>query len=512
MAIPRAGITIVVASLAVIAAASASEVVALRPAGLLTIEPHVLRAPDGTTVRVDFGRLTVPENRRGGGTNLVTLAFLRFRGHGDGPPLVWLAGGPGGSGIADASGNLFPLFVALREQGDVIALDQRGAGLSTPRLDCPGRLALPIDRAVRREEVLGALGQLSKACVAHWIRQGVELAAYNTEESAADIDDLRRALGARKIRLLAASYGTHLALATIRHYGDSIDRAVLLGTQGPDHVWKLPGDVERHLDAVSREIRADARLADRVPDLRERMREVLERLERHPERVRLEGGDKPPVEVTVGRFDLEGLTRNMLNSREDLARLPALYAAMAGGDYRVLARTTLASRRGGGPSALVFTMGCAAGASEQRRARYAREAEGALLSDLIDFPFPQLCELWPVPDLGEEYRAPVRSPLPVLFVSGTLDGNTPPANAEEVLSGFPQGRHLLVSGETHDSLGLLPREAARVIVGFFRGNAPSVASLTAPAIPFGALPGGFAATLASEGRALERPLPPRAER
>jgi hypothetical protein len=100
----------------------------------------------------------------------------------------------------------------------------------------------------------------------------------------------------------------------------------------------------------------------------------------------------------------------------------------------------------------------------------------------------------------------------VLFVSGSLDGNTPPGNAEEVLSGFPQGRHLLVSGETHDSLGLLPREAARVIVGFFRGSVPSVASLTAPAIPFGAMPGGFAATLASEGRALERPLPPRAER
>ncbi|HEY7864042.1 MAG TPA: alpha/beta fold hydrolase, partial [Thermoanaerobaculia bacterium] len=276
MAIPRAGITIVVASLAVAAAASASEVAILRPAGLLTIEPHQLRAPDGSRVQVDFGRLTVPENRKAGGENVVTLAFLRFRGRGDAPPIVWLAGGPGGSGIADASGNLFPLFLALREYGDVIALDQRGAGLSTPRLDCPGRLALPLDRAIPRDEVLGALAALSRACVAHWIGQGVELAAYNTEESAADLEDLRRALGEKKIRLLAASYGTHLALAAIRGYGNAIDRAVLLGTQGPDHAWKLPGDVERHLEAISREIRSDPRLSDRITDLRALMREVLE--------------------------------------------------------------------------------------------------------------------------------------------------------------------------------------------------------------------------------------------
>jgi pimeloyl-ACP methyl ester carboxylesterase len=195
----------------------------------------------------------------------------------------------------------------------------------------------------------------------------------------------------------------------------------------------------------------------------------------------------------------------MLNSREDLARLPALYAAMAGGDFRVLAATTISSRRGGGPSALVFTMGCSAGASAARRARVAREAGRTLLSDLIDFPFPQLCDIWPVPDLGEEYRAAVRSEVPVLFVSGSLDGNTPPGNAEEVLAGFPRGRHLLVSGETHDSLGLLPRDTARSIVEFLGGRAPAVASLTAPAIPFLTPPGGFDRTLLGERAVPARP-------
>jgi pimeloyl-ACP methyl ester carboxylesterase len=488
LAIRRALASAVIAGLAAAAVASEKQPPVVRPAGLLTLEPHVLRIPDGGRVRVDFGRLTVPENRKGGAGNVVSLAFLRFKGKSGAPPIVWLAGGPGGSGTADAAGNLLPLLLALSAHGDVIALDQRGAGLSQPRLDCPGHLALPLDRAVGRAEVTAGLRKLSADCVGYWIGRGVELSAYNTEESAADLEDLRRALGAEKIRLLAASYGTHLALTAIRLHGTSIDRAVLLGTQGPDHVWKLPSDVERHLESISRVVAADARLSDRVSDLKGLMATVLERLERQPEEVTLAAGGGQ-TRVTVGRFDLETWTRNTLNSREDLARLPALYAAMAGGDFRELAKTTAASRRGSGPSALVFTMGCSAGASAARRERVAREAEGALLSDLMDYPFPQLCDAWPVPDLGDGYRAPLNSEVPVLFVSGTLDGNTPPGNAEEVRAGFPRGRHIVVSGETHDSLGLLPREAAVAIVEFLGGREPAVASLRAPGIPFGALPG-----------------------
>ena len=48
-----------------------------------------------------------------------------------------------------------------------------------------------------------------------WRSKGVDLAAYNTNESADDLEDLRKALGASKISLWATSYGTHLALATL---------------------------------------------------------------------------------------------------------------------------------------------------------------------------------------------------------------------------------------------------------------------------------------------------------
>ena len=40
--------------------------------------------------------------------------------------------------------------------------------------------------------------------------QGVDIQAYNTIESAHDVDDLRKALGAEKLNLVGFSYGTHL--------------------------------------------------------------------------------------------------------------------------------------------------------------------------------------------------------------------------------------------------------------------------------------------------------------
>jgi pimeloyl-ACP methyl ester carboxylesterase len=51
-----------------------------------------------------------------------------------------------------------------------------------------------------------------------------------------------------------------------------------------------------------------------------------------------------------------------------------------------------------------------------------------------------------VPELDASYRAPVRSPVPALLVSGTLDGRTPVANAEAALRGLPNGAHLVVAG------------------------------------------------------------------
>ncbi|HUP47626.1 MAG TPA: alpha/beta hydrolase, partial [Thermoanaerobaculia bacterium] len=78
-----------------------------------------------------------------------------------------------------------------------------------------------------------------------------------------------------------------------------------------------------------------------------------------------------------------------------------------------------------------------------------------------------------VDDLGDDYRSPVEADVPVLFISGTLDARTPPENAVDVLRGFPNGRHLVIEGGSHDDdLFLSSPEIAETMIGFLRGEQP----------------------------------------
>ena len=54
------------------------------------------------------------------------------------------------------------------------------------------RKDIPLDR----ENVLGALEESARKCSTLWRSRGVDLAGYNTRESAEDVEDLRRAVGA----------------------------------------------------------------------------------------------------------------------------------------------------------------------------------------------------------------------------------------------------------------------------------------------------------------------------
>src|SRR5205807_139387 len=102
------------------------------------------------------------------------------------------------------------LFMAMREAGDVIALDQRGVGLSKPCLECPQALDYLLDQPGDREAMLTLYRERSQARARFCDEQGVGLCAYNTNESADDIEALRQALGVEKISLWSTSYGTHL--------------------------------------------------------------------------------------------------------------------------------------------------------------------------------------------------------------------------------------------------------------------------------------------------------------
>ena len=216
-----------------------------QPFGTVRFEPYAFKASSGT-IPAELGHLNVPERHDRPKGKQIELAFVRFRSTAahPGAPIVYLAGGPGTSGIDSARAARLPLFLALRQVSDVIALDQRGVGLSKPNLDCPQKMQYSLDQPAERGALLRMYRDKSAECAATWRAKGVDLNAYNTNESADDLESLCKALGVKKISLWATSYGTHLALATLRRHGDSIERAVLMGVEGPDDTQKLPFDID----------------------------------------------------------------------------------------------------------------------------------------------------------------------------------------------------------------------------------------------------------------------------
>jgi pimeloyl-ACP methyl ester carboxylesterase len=445
----RAAFVLVIASNGV---ASSAPPAPSRPVGRITWYPYVLRISDGSALQAELGRLVVPENRARAGSKSIELAFVRIKSTAavPGPPIILVAGGPGTSGIDMPRGNWFTSLATLRQAGDVIALDQRGIGLSRPTLECAETFDIPLNVVRTRETYLQEFRQKSRACRVYWESQGVDLGAYHTESSADDIDDLRAALGAEKMTLVGGSYGSHLILSTIRRHGAHVARALITGTEGPDHTAKLPSNGAKQLAKVAKAVAADAEMGTLVPDLQGLVRTVLDTIEKQPVTVNVvDGKTNRPVTMMLSRFDLQLVTAQGLGSSAFIRQLPAAYYEMAHGNFTWLAQEVLKKRGQPLGSAMGWEMDCASGISDARLAQIRRETPESPFGDVLDFPVPDVCDAWVANDRGPAFRAPITSTVPVLFFSGTLDGRTPPTNADEVKAGFVNGVHIVVENATH---------------------------------------------------------------
>jgi pimeloyl-ACP methyl ester carboxylesterase len=458
-------------------------------AGDMKIEPYTFETADKEKVAAEFGRLWVPENRRRPDSRLIELAFVRFKSTSKNPgsPIIYLAGGPGGSGIATARGSRFPLFMALREVADVIALDQRGIGQSEPNLYCLDAVDYPADKAPDRHSLLEAFRRVSRVCAERLRNEGVDLEGYNTNESADDLEDLRKALGARKISLWAISYGTHLSLATVKRHEGSIDRLILAGVEGLTQTIKLPSNVQKHLEQIGRMVKDDAELAKDVPDFLDLMERVLEQVEREPVAVEVaDPRSQQKTMVRVNKLTLQVLTARSFGGGE--AELPAFFYAMSKGDFSTAAQGWMSfiseglSHLG---SAMAYMMDCYSGVSAARRREIEEEAKTCLLEDVIDLPHPYVCDAWGSPDLGDDFRQDPRSNVPALFISGTFDVRTPVSNAEEVRRGFPNSDHLIIEGAVHsDPLFLSSPLIKEVMLEFLKGQKISTTRIVLPPLKF----------------------------
>jgi pimeloyl-ACP methyl ester carboxylesterase len=452
--------------------------------------PEELVARGGAKAMVERGEIMVPESRARAGSRMLRLSFVRFpalKPSGQ-PPIVYLAGGPGGSGIdAARMPARFAIFMALRENADVIALDQRGTGSSTRPPDCPATVQLPVDKPTTSASLTTALREAGRACAQFWKQAGVDLAGYNTWESAADVESLREALGVPQLALWGISYGSHLGLAIMKRYPDRIARGAFVGIEGLDETVKSPALTDGFLARLQAAVLADPAAAKAYPDFLGTMRRVHERLEKAPVTVQVKDGAGNAASLALGRVDVQ-LAAAMLSSDPARSRmLPGLYAMMDAGDYSRTAEMVWEFIHKPGATsldAMSTAMDVASGISASRLREFRREAATSLLGETVNFPMPQLVDergrnALGVPDLGERFRTPYSSDIPVLFLSGTLDGRTYPESARAIAGRFRNSRHVMVTNGGHNLFEATPR-VGEMIAAWFRGEEPAVKELALP--------------------------------
>lgn len=443
-------------------------------------KPHEFKAQDGTVIAAEMGELDVPENRAKPGSRSITLKFVRFKSTSanPGPPIVYLSGGPGGSGIGAATTRRIRLFEALREFGDVIAYDQRGTNQSGPNMLCTETFTADPGKPLERASTGAAIGDAVRRCAERLRASGVDLAGYNTIQSAADLNDLRVALGANKLVLWGISYGAHLAIAAMRYHPEAVDRVILAGIEGPDDTYKLPSDQQTLMEEIARLAAKEGKNRDLLASINNLLRE----LEARPKSVTITDPANGRSETfVVGKLDLQRAIADMLFAPTTFAGLPEFVQRLERGDWTALALMSAEDRSGTPPSAMGMAMDCASGITAGRKQRIADEAARTLLGDAINIPFPEVCAAMRVPDLGDGFRAPLKSNTPALLISGTLDGRTRPRQAEELRMGMPNAEHLVIEGAGHsDPLFLSSPRILEAMKAFLRGEKLAERYITLP--------------------------------
>jgi pimeloyl-ACP methyl ester carboxylesterase len=129
--------------------------------------------------------------------------------------------------------------------------------------------------------------------------RGIDLSAYNTIQSADDVELHRRALGVEKVVLWAHSHGTHLALALIRRHGEHVARALLGGVNGLDDRWRDPAGGDAWLARVDAAMKAGAPGGISV-DFVEHVKRVFALLDKDPIHVTTADG-----EVLIGKSEIQ---------------------------------------------------------------------------------------------------------------------------------------------------------------------------------------------------------------
>jgi len=400
----------------------------------------------GVTQVTRCGVLYLPENpRRPAGRRLpIHIAVIPAT---NGPalpdPIVPLMGGPGEDAIG-AAAIYAEQFASLRANRDLLLVDQRGTGRSAA-LHCDLYSSKQAAASLRELFPLAAVERCERRLRAH-----ADLTQYGYLRFSSDLEQVRRALGYGSLNLFAGSYGTRAAVVYLRAYPTSV-RTVYLGSVVPiDVAEPLPmarteqEALESMLDACA----IDSACHGVFPNLRVEFDQVVARLESGV-RICIPGSTGTAL---LQRGRVAEWFRSKLYRPKSAASLPWLIHQAYLGNWNPIVEGILSDSRDVDSDlslGLLFAITCNEDVRFLDEKEILPQTKDTFLGNYRVREQQAACKPWPKSALPGDYRKPVHSSVPTMFVSGDTDGGTPLWNMQHVAPGFTERAEIVARGQGH---------------------------------------------------------------
>jgi pimeloyl-ACP methyl ester carboxylesterase len=384
---------------------------------------------------------------------------------------IYLTGGPGGTVQGTILGLQGQNLKTFAGQNDLIIFDQRGVGNSQPRLECPSaqsakaRLQSALSLSVNTKSSDPVLDEIVNQGVAENLKcrdalvaKGYQLTAFNTRESAGDVNDIRKALSYKKLNLWGASYGTYLAQIVMRDYRRVVRAVNLEAIIDPSQNWlaRAPLAFDRSRIEVFKACAADAACNTAYPNLAQTFDDLIVELNTNQPEIQIPVSATEFVTARVNGDLFFRVLNQLLYSPSFLPFVPIYVNVTKAGNYRAFASILSQLFLGGdgtNSDGMYLSVVCS------DTAQFSNEYQINRILDRVTPAYRRLlgasplaiektCRSWGVPaDIFA--RFPVISDIPTLLQVGFFDPITPPSYAEAVNSRlfnknfvfYPAGAH-----------------------------------------------------------------------
>jgi pimeloyl-ACP methyl ester carboxylesterase len=420
--------------------------------------------PHGTRVRC--GMVKVPQNREKNLTELIEIPVVVYRSSKPSAgALVYLQGGPGVESIDWSVARFDDYVLPLLEDYDMVFFDPRGTGRSEPRLDCPDLNDIYLDaifQARSEEEAFAVFTEAWGKCSKRFLEQGIDPAAFNTTQSAADVRDIVAALGYEQVNLIGISYGTRLALTIMRDYPEIV-RAVVIDSVVPVQrkmINSRSEDIQYALDKMFADCANSQPCNDAYPGLQDKFNALIQRFDEKPVMVKVrDPGVGFVYDVPVNGVEMAGAVVEGMRYSPLLPVIPKAIYDIEKGDYTFLSFALGVS--GGSVTDLNMGTYFSTVCHEQVYATTSDEMEADLAAPPIIKKFAllsifgntervfQLCDSWGALPFNPLNALPVTADIPTLVLAGEYDPTTPVTTAEMVSNDLPDNYFYVIPGMGH---------------------------------------------------------------